>query len=187
LAKKKYNNLMKKALCIILLVLASITTAFSQDKHDQMFLSLINDYRTSLGLNPVKYDSLLDSAAKVQSIWMQKFEKVSHDIGVHARLEIIDPNYRDKIRQMLIVENCYGDMHSNGKVSGVSGVTEADIKCTFDGWKSSPGHNAAMIIPETTSLGFDIRGGVMADGVGYLIVATMVAGTKVGSPVTNVE
>jgi uncharacterized protein YkwD len=152
-----------------------------------MFLKLINDYRISLGLTPVQYDPLLDSAAKVQSTWMKRFEKISHGIGVHSRLEIIDPFYRDKIRQYSVVENCYGDLHSNAKASGVSGVTDEDIKCAFDGWKSSPGHNMAMTIPETTSVGFDIGGEYVNNGIGYLVVATMVAGTKVGSQLTTVE
>jgi len=177
---------MKKAIAIVLLVLASILT-FSQDKHNQMFLSLVNEYRISKGLNPVEYNTLLDSAAKVQSAWMEKFEKIDHSIGVHSRLEIIDPLYRDKIWQYSIVENCYGDMHSNGKMSGVSSVVDDDVLCAFNCWKNSPGHNMAMLIPETTSMAFDIRGRWMDNGVGYLIVATMVAGTKTGSPVTNVE
>jgi len=178
---------MKKAIVIVLLSLISILTAFAQDKHDRMFLALINEYRTSKGLNPVEYDPMLDSAAKVQSSWMQKFEKIDHNIGVHSRLEMIDPLYRDKVRQYSIVENCYGDMHSNGFISGVNSVVDDDVLCAFVGWKNSPGHNMAMLIPETTSIGFDIRGCVMDNGIGYLIVATMVAGTKTGSPVTNVE
>lgn len=178
---------MKKALAIVILVLASFLAAYSQDKHDQIFINLINEYRKSIGLNTLTYDPLLDSACKVQCAWMGTVEKINHDIGPHARLEIIDPYYRDKVRQFSIAENCYGVLYENAKTSGIIGVFDSDIKCAFEIWKGSVGHNMAMLIPESTSIGFDIRGNSTINGMGYIIVATMVVGTRADSPVTNIR
>ena len=164
----------------------SISVAFAQDKYDTIFIKLVNDYRASKGLSVLVYDSLLDSACVVQSTWMIMNEKIDHDIGVHTRLEQIDPYYKYKIRQSPVLENCFGYTFSNARVSGVTLVTEKNIQEAFDGWLASPGHHMAIVLPESTNIGFDIRGKVMKDGKGFIIGATMVVGTKVGSPVTTV-
>lgn len=165
----------------------TISVAFAQDEYDTIFIKLVNDYRESKGLSVLTYDPLLDSACVIQSSWMIMNEKIDHDIGVHTRLEQIDPYYKDKIRQYAILENCFGHIVSNARPFGDTLVTEKHVHEAFDGWLASPGHHMAIVLAESTSIGFDIRGKFMKDGRGYIIGATMVVGTKVGSPVTNIS
>jgi hypothetical protein len=111
---------MKKSFALVFLILASILTSFAQDNHDKMFLTLVNEYRTSTGLNPVKYDSLLDSESTNQLVWPQTFERINSSIGVHKYLDVIDPMYTDKVKQYSVIENCYSDIHRKVKDSEVS-------------------------------------------------------------------
>jgi len=177
---------MKNAI-IFCMLLITISVAFAQDGYDTIFIKLVNDYRVSKGLSVLTYDPLLDSACVVQSSWMILNEKIDHGIGVHTRLEQIDPYYKDKIRQSPILENCFGHTYSNARPFGDTLVTEKHVHEAFDGWLASPGHHMAIVLAESTSIGFDIRGKFMKDGRGYIIGATMVVGTKVGSPVTNIS
>lgn len=169
---------MKKALAVVFLILASVLTSVAQDNHDKMFLTLVNEYRASNGLNPVKYDTLLDSESMVQPVWSHELGRIGHSTGVHRCLEAIDPMYTDKVKQYSVIENCYCDIHKKVKDFEVSSIIDDAILCAFIDWTNSPERSRAMLIPKTTSIGFDVRERLTNGGMGYSLVVTMIAGTK---------
>ncbi|KAJ1971576.1 hypothetical protein H4R35_005181 [Dimargaris xerosporica] len=102
----------------------------------QQVLSLVNDHRQANGRNPLKLDSHLCADAKKHSDYQLSIGDMTHD----------DPN---------------GTLGTRLKAAGVSYSMVAEniawnyatAQAVFEGWKSSPGHNANMLNADAEFMG----------------------------------
>ncbi len=98
---------------------------------------LINTYRRSKGLRPLKLNSELTSAAKEHSKDLAKWDRISH-FGSDGS------NPWDRVKR-----TGYGARMAAENV----GTGQASIDEVMKGWKASPGHNKNLLLPEAEHMG----------------------------------
>ncbi len=100
-------------------------------------LKMINAYRVSKGLKPLRLDPKLALAAKRHAEDLARKDRISHygsdGSDPWERLE------RAGYKPALAAENV-----------GTGQVSLAEV---FAGWKKSPGHNANLLLPDATQMG----------------------------------
>jgi hypothetical protein len=104
---------MKKLL--ILLLLAAPQIGQAQGKKEAIILQLMNEYRTSKGLLPVIYDSILSKAAEYQA----KYESLVFEVTHNQKIDL--PNFNEI--------NSFGDRIF--QLSGLSYKPAAEITSDF--------------------------------------------------------
>lgn len=119
-------------LCFLLLTvsLGSLAQTPSLDSEEQMVLKLINDYRAQNGLNPLRPSIALTRAAD----WM------SADMAAKNYFSHTDSQGRDPFARMTSFNYNYAGYRGENIAAGYSDATR-----TFNLWRNSPGHNAAML------------------------------------------
>jgi uncharacterized protein (TIGR03437 family) len=100
------------------------------DGEEQMVLKLINDYRAQSGLNPLRASAALTRAAD----WM------SADMAARNYFNHTDSQGRDPFVRMTAFGYNYGGYRGENIAAGYN-----DAGRTFNLWRNSPGHNAAML------------------------------------------
>jgi len=100
------------------------------DTEEQMMQKLINDYRAQNGLNPLRVSVALTRAAD----WM------SADMAVRNYFNHTDSQGRDPFVRMTAFGYNYGGYRGENIAAGYG-----DAARTFNLWRNSPGHNAAML------------------------------------------
>ena len=100
-------------------------------------LTLINDYRATKGLKPLKLDPRLTIAAKAQSRDLAKTDRISHygADGSSPWDRVKRAGYDAKIA----AENV--------------GTGQASLEEVFKGWTQSPGHNRNLLLPGARDMG----------------------------------
>ncbi len=98
---------------------------------------MINTYRRSKGLRPLKLNSELTSAAKEHSKDLAKWDRISH-FGSDGS------NPWDRVKR-----TGYGARMAAENV----GTGQASIDEVMKGWKASPGHNKNLLLPEAEHMG----------------------------------
>ena len=100
-------------------------------------LTLINDYRATKGLKPLKLDPRLTIAAKTQSRDLAKTDRISHygADGSSPWDRVKRAGYDAKIA----AENV--------------GTGQASLEEVFKGWTQSPGHNRNLLLPGARDMG----------------------------------
>ena len=106
------------------------TASAPLDAEEQLFVSLINQYRQQNGLNTLSIDSSLQDAAE----WM------STDMGVNNYFSHTDSLGRDPFVRM----SAFGYNYNTWKGENIAAGTSS-AQVAFDLWKASPGHNANML------------------------------------------
>ncbi|MFM7084735.1 MAG: CAP domain-containing protein [Hyphomicrobium sp.] len=98
---------------------------------------LINKYRKSNNLNPVKLNAALTEAAKAHSIDLSKWDRISHygSDGSNPLDRINKTGYKARTS----AENI--------------GTGQSDFEKVFDGWTRSPGQNKNLLLPEALDMG----------------------------------
>ena len=145
-----------------------ITTDLSEAKCDSIFLVLINQYRKEKGLTAVKYNIALDSSCRLHTLFMLKYDTCGH---VEPYLNVDGGYYPNPINRIkkydaiwvkehpYFLENCE---FSGGTISSIPNdpyvkyktITIESITDIINGWKNSPGHNAAMLDSKVRYIGF---------------------------------
>ncbi len=148
---------MKMSLLILILT-SCFLVSFSQtsnygDKYE--FLRLLNDYRSSKGLNQLKYDETLEKAAKLQC----DYNYLQHNEGGHNNS---NPNYTTPYNRVYKVgyipnnaypnyvckENCVVYLNvANHRLNSIE-------KNILESYKSSNSHNLAMLRENIENFGY---------------------------------
>jgi uncharacterized protein YkwD len=142
-----------------------ILVDISEATRDSIFLTLINNYRLSKGLNNLSYNSVLNSACELHTNWMLKEQKVSHDETSNNLDGKMYPKFTDRIAKFdpnwlsnhtIHFENCGAgnSIIGNDPTIQFKRITKESVNEIFNGWKSSPRHNAAMLNEDVKYLGF---------------------------------
>ena len=107
------------------------------------FLRLLNEERTSLGLQPVQFNNVLNNVASTRSQHMVANNYFSHDFEQKRHAKTL-------IGQLGYDYNDYYDVMENiaNMGNGSSPVSEL-----FNGWKNSTGHYQAMVLREGRYIG----------------------------------
>jgi len=114
------------------------TASASLDAEEQLFASLINQYRQQNGLNTLMIDASLQDAAE----WM------STDMGVNNYFSHTDSLGRDPFVRM----NAFGYDYNTWKGENIAAGTSS-AQVAFDLWKASSSHNANMLNPNFKVMG----------------------------------
>jgi uncharacterized protein YkwD len=99
--------------------------------------SLINDYRKSKGLKPLKLNTELTEAAKDHSRDLAKWDRISHygSDGSNPWDRVKRAGYKAR----LAAENV--------------GTGQVDFKEVLRGWEESPGHNKNLLLADAHDMG----------------------------------
>lgn len=108
------------------------------DVEEQNFLTLINQYRQSKGLAPLRLNQNLINASK----WM------SQDMGAKNYFSHTDSLGRDPFVRMAAFGYNFNTYKGENIAAGYS--TAASV---MTGWQNSPGHNQNMLNPNYTVIG----------------------------------
>lgn len=119
-------------LCCVLLIISGFVQAQTPtlDNEEQMIHKLINDYRAQNGLSPLRISFALTRAAD----WM------SADMAARNYFNHTDSQGRDPFMRMTAFGYNYGGYRGENIAAGYS-----DAARTFNLWRNSPSHNAAML------------------------------------------
>lgn len=140
---------MKNLLTFILISIA--VGANAQTEVEAIFIKKINDFRKGSGLNEVKYNSILDSAAEFHSTYMKQVAKAEHYQTDYAtpQTRIAKFDTKKQFDNSIIGENVlsfclYGDTLTDEEIAA---------QC-FKQWFESPPHRALMLMPDAKTIGF---------------------------------
>jgi uncharacterized protein YkwD len=143
---------MKKLIIILFLFL--VNTVFAQSKLDSLVLVKVNEYRVSLSLNKVEFDSVCYKAAKCQASYLaniyiandMKKYTMGHGQDVKG-FETHDKrlNAFGKYKFLKTAEVCNFEF-INFNVNDTLGYDKLATNI-LELWKSSPAHNEAIIDP----------------------------------------
>lgn len=98
---------------------------------------IVNDYRVSNSLSPLRLNPSLVMSAAAKCADMVKYRAWSHDVNGREAVEYI----QDQV-------DSYETASEN------IGLTDADSQYMFEGWKGSARHNEAMLDPRYTDVGY---------------------------------
>jgi uncharacterized protein YkwD len=155
-----------------------------EQKCDSIFLGLINEYRTNHHLTTLKFIDILDSACRLHTMWMLIRDTISH---TETSLNIDGKFYYnpiDRIRRYdqnwpknhpEFYENCaisYGRAGNDPTIQ-FERITAESIVKVFKIWQNSPGHNAAMLLPDAKYIGYYIGSKYKKRQNFYFQMATM--------------
>jgi len=161
---------MKQLLLIIAIGLAVNTSA--QTHQDSILISLTNKQRTALGLKPLQYSAVLDSAVEFHNRYMvrrgisdhteyeaQPGESQSYP-GARHRVEKFQTGSTDQFSWNLRLEVCasYGQsdpQNPNFKFFPIPSEDSA-IQTLFDSWMYSPAHKWVLMNPDVTHIAFAV-------------------------------
>lgn len=103
----------------------------------QVARGIINAYRKSKGLKPLKLNAELTAAAKSHSRDLAKWDRISHfgSDGSNPWDRVKRTGYQAR----LAAENV--------------GTGQIDFKEVMRGWEESPGHNKNLLLPDATHMG----------------------------------
>jgi uncharacterized protein YkwD len=110
---------------------------YSPDDQELAFVNLLNDYRTSLGLNPLSINYQLGAAADYHS-----YDMATNNYFDHYLFDGTDPG--TNIRNF----GYYGSTYGENIAAGLETAQEV-----LTAWQNSPGHNAEMTNPHFTEVG----------------------------------
>jgi uncharacterized protein YkwD len=98
---------------------------------------LVNAYRKEKGLRPLKLQPALTEAARAHSLDLAKWDRISH-FGSDGS------NPWDRVKR--------AGYHAKLAAENV-GTGQASIQEVIQGWKSSPGHNKNLLLPDAEHMG----------------------------------
>ena len=116
---------------------AAQDAGYSPDDQELTFVDLLNDYRTSLGLNPLSINYQLGAAADYHS-----YDMATNNYFDHYLFDGTDPG--TNIRNF----GYYGSTYGENIAAGLETAQEV-----LTAWQNSPGHNAEMTNPQFTEVG----------------------------------
>lgn len=168
---------MKKIISILFLFLS--VGVFAQSKLDSLVLVKVNEYRTSLGLSKVQFDSVSFLAADNQASYLSKSDlNVGHsqkNIGFETEGKRYI--YFGGNEHASIAEVCNGVPNLNIKDSDTMRLDKI-ATAIVEAWKKSPDHNKILITAKYKFAGVSTKVKTSSTGVKnwthYEIKSTMV-------------
>jgi uncharacterized protein YkwD len=143
-----------------LIVIAFFAISFSskaQNRLDTLIFDLVNTYRVENSLSPLKWSNEAHTVAKNQAEYCSRIKYVLHDqtdSTVNDSVFKIEPEFEKRFtkcgvqlvgKDWIIAENLsvYVDTTDNYTIP-----LEKVAEKTISGWKTSPEHNAMMLMPD---------------------------------------
>ena len=130
---------MNKTILNILFIFLTLNV-FSQTDLELLVFQKINDYRVENGLHRLKWDDATYKSTQVHTEYMIKEGKLSHTEDSET------PKFTNRL--MLFQDNSYIVGNENVSAVSINGI-EDDIDKIADkilySWKTSKGHNSAML------------------------------------------
>jgi len=167
---------MKNLLIIITLFISSFVNA--QSKLDSLVLVKVNEYRTSLGLNKVQFDTVSFLAADNQASYLFKNDSIVGHNQKNIGFETPGKRYIyfGGNKNASTAEVC-NSVNMNIKVSDDTYLDKLST-LIVDSWKKSPGHNKILITDKYKFTGVSTKVKTSSTGVKnwthYEIKSTMV-------------
>jgi uncharacterized protein YkwD len=131
-----------KRLIMILLLISTILTSYSQTPLDYKVFEKINEYRVENGVRELKWDDKVYQAAKHHNDYMIKFDIFSHTEKGNA------PHSWDRVTLYKVKWSQVGEILTIAYDDEIS-VDEKAAKIVQK-WKNSPSHNRNMLTPDYT-------------------------------------
>jgi uncharacterized protein YkwD len=166
---------MKSLVFSIAILFAS--TAVAQNHEDSVLIRLTNQERAKLGLKPLQYSIVMDSAAEFHTRYMVSHNKIDHTeyepqpgetqtfYGGRDRVKRFANLSNDQFSYRLSREVCAAEGMSDSLVANFKRfpIRSRDqvVQEFFKGWMNSPGHRSILMDPEVTHIAFGI--GLMTD------------------------
>ncbi len=125
-------------LILLALLLIPASTIYAIDTEEEAFLTEINDYRASYGLDPLSLSPTLTNASEGHSRDMANNDYFSHT-GLDGRSPF------DRMR-----DAGYDYPTSMGENIAAGFTTAQQV---FEGWRNSPSHNETMLYPSFVVIG----------------------------------
>ena len=163
---------MKKIITISFLLIQLVVSA--QTKIDTLVFNKVNEYRVSMNLNPLKWDTTCFKASNIHTKYIKRTNKLSHTedtlVNPQDRLKFFD----NKGKWTMINEVCVFTQTRN-----IKGEVDYDRLATdvVEGWKSSKLHNEALLDKNCSFSGvgcFVIKRSSGIKGItNYQVISTM--------------
>ena len=135
---------------------------FSQTKLDSLIFQYINEYRDSLGLNPVEFDAIAFKSASIQSDTMKSKGRVGHDN--YGELKTVNDRYifsgGKLISPYKIGEIC-NKVNLNLRGDNFDKLAKAIVKS----WIGSEEHNKILIDPLFYKVGVSSKLNIRPSGL----------------------
>lgn len=146
---------MKNLLITLLLTVVSLTT-YSQSKLDYLVLKRVNQYRTELGLNTLKFNDTLFLIAEHHTDYIVK-------VGERTHTEKSDtPNPYDRFCKYGLRRGFTELGEIIAFATYVENKSLNDVaEYIFQQWKGSPGHHKIMTTPKFVKVGVSTKLGVI--------------------------
>jgi uncharacterized protein YkwD len=149
---------MKRKLITILLTILMFNV-YSQTPLESKVFQKINDYRVENGVNRLKWDDATYKSTQIHTEYMIKDGKLSHTEDSET------PKFTNRL--MLFQDNSF--IVGNENVSRVSingiedSIDEIADKILYS-WKTSKGHNTAMLVKGLTIAAISCGDGIIIEG-----------------------
>jgi uncharacterized protein YkwD len=152
---KQNFNIMVKLITVIFFTINAVV-CIAQSTLDTLIFDKVNEYRAENCLSPLKWSNEAYTVAKNQAEYCSRIKYVLHDqtdSTVNDSVFNIEPEFEKRFtkcgiqligKDWTIAENLsvYVDTTDNYTMP-----LEKIAKKTISGWKTSPGHNAMMLMP----------------------------------------
>lgn len=152
---------MKNLVLVLFVFISNMVLSQLDNKTIQLeFLKVLNVYRIENGLNPVKVNTDVQSAAKIQSDYIVSTFYNYKDSSLRGNTGHYNPNYpnpNDRLESINfnlaessnVSENVF---YFTGGCLNSKSIGEY-VKLTFESWKNSPSHNENLLNPNINSVG----------------------------------
>lgn len=126
---------------------------------ERQMLTLINQERAEVGLNPLRFNGRLNDASEDHSRWMLNVDRFSHTGagGSTAGDRIVDAGYQLKGNW------AYGENIGWQSLRGAPGARD-DVRGVHEALMNSPGHRANILNPTYKEIGIGIELGAFTTG-----------------------
>jgi len=160
ITNKNHMTMNNLYLIFFVFIYQSVFSQIDNKAFQLEFLKVLNDYRIENGLNPVKVNVDVQSAAKIQSDYIVSTFYNYKDSSLRGNTGHYNPNYpnpNDRLESINfnlaessnVSENVF--YFTGGSLNSKS-IAEY-VKLTFESWKKSPSHNKNLLNPNITSVG----------------------------------
>lgn len=141
---------------ILIFGLISPTICFTQTKLDSLILEKVNYYRIENGLTTLKFTSIGQCVAENQVDYMihsgcMNHEQIEDVDGFEIEPDFAKRNVKCGV-DTLDSETTYMEVLSSVRDTSDSSIEEIATK-VVEGWKSSEGHNFAILLPTIEFVG----------------------------------
>ena len=164
---------MKSITTIIFTFISAVFVA--QTKLDTLVFNKVNEYRISMGVSELKWDTTSFKAAKLHTNYLVRTGKVGHKedtlIEPKDRLKVFDNTYKWTVINEVALS-------TNLNINKTDSVDEKIADKIVDGWKKSPLHNMAILDTMCYYAGVECVVKIKPTGIkgidNYQVVSTMV-------------